>query len=85
MYEDSKWSPENFELDVGSFQFYSPKYLQNTFSHLLWSMQYWKGMISISINWSKCRAHSDMKSKIHIEFKNIQNKILVHMETLYGQ
>ena len=84
MYEYSKWSPGNFELDFGSFQTISihQNICRSTFSPLLWSMQYWKGMIFIFFNWSKCRAYFDMKSGIHMEFKNIQNKFFVHMKTL---
>ena len=42
-----------------------------------------KNMILISLDRSKCTAHSNMLSSIPMEFKKMQNKFLIHMNTLY--
>ena len=46
-------------------------------------MQFLKNIILIFLDISKFRAHSDMLSSIPMEFKKMQNKILVHMKTLH--
>ena len=78
MYGHSRLSPYNFEFDFGSIQIiFLTKGLQKQFS----SMQLLK---NIFLDRYKCKAHYDMKSRIPMEFKKMQNKILVHMKTLYG-
>ena len=43
-----------------------------------------KNMILIFLDRSKRRAHSAMLSSIFMEFKKRQNKMLIHMKSLYG-
>ena len=71
MYGHSKWSPHNFKLDFGSIQKISwQSVCKSTVSQVLCSKQFLKNMILISLDRSKCTAHSDMLSSIPMEFKN---------------
>ena len=72
--EYSKWTPDNFELYFGSIPTISihKNICKSTFSPLLWSMQFCQRIIFILIDSSKCKAHSDMKSGMPMEFKNMQ-------------
>ena len=83
MYEYSKWSPDNFTLDFGSIETISIH--QNIFKTTFCLVFLNPAILAkCDFFWSKHRFHSDMKSDISMKFKNMQNKILVHMKIIFG-
>ena len=59
-------SLNNFNIDFGPIQncIHIPKVWKSTFSQVLSFMQFWQNMTFLFLDWSTCRAHSDLKSGV---------------------